>query len=78
MQGIQKLLVIAVFLVIVYNLGSALWYMLHKPEVQDDVSRTRVVRALTRRIAISIGLILLVAIALYTGILQSHGIRVGH
>ena len=72
MQGLQKLLVVGVFLIIVYNLGAALWYMYNR---QGDEKRT--VNALTRRIAVSVGLILVIAVLLYTGVLESHGIRVG-
>lgn len=72
MQGLQKLFVIAVFIAIVYNLGAALWFM-----IKDKGGSDRTVNALTRRIAISVGLIALVGIALYTGVIESHGIRVG-
>jgi len=72
MQGLQKLLVIAVFLVIVYNLGAALWYMLN-----DKKGGEQTVKALTRRIAISVALIAVIGVLLYTGVLESHGIRVG-
>lgn len=72
MQGVQKLLVVAVFGVIVYNLGAALWYM-----VTNQSAEQRTVKALTRRIAISVVLIGVVGVLLYTGVIESNGIRVG-
>jgi len=58
-----KLLLIIVFLaVILWNLGAGLYYML------VDKGRTkRTVNALTRRIALSVGLILLVVFAIWMG-----------
>ncbi|PIV34759.1 MAG: DUF2909 domain-containing protein [Lysobacterales bacterium CG02_land_8_20_14_3_00_62_12] len=67
----QKLLIVGVFLVILYNLGAGLYYLL------VDKGRTdRTVNALTRRIAISLGLILMIALAAWMGWIQPHGIRV--
>jgi hypothetical protein len=66
----MKTLVIVAFLgLILYNLGAGLWYML-----VDDSSSKRTVNALTKRIALSIGLILLVIIGMYTGVLEMHGV----
>lgn len=66
----MKTLVIVAFLgLILYNLGAGLWYML-----VDDSSSKRTVNALTKRIALSIGLILLVMIGMYTGIVEPHGV----
>lgn len=68
---LQKLLIVGVFLVILYNLAAGLYYML------TDKGRTdRTVNALTRRIAISLGLILVVVFAVWMGWIQPHGIRV--
>ncbi len=68
----QKILIITVFLVILYNLGAGLYYMM-----TDKGSTNRTVNALTRRIAISVGLILLVMFAAWMGWIEPHGIRVG-
>ena len=66
----MKTLVIVAFLgLILYNLGAGLWYML-----VDDSNSKRTVNALTKRIALSIGLILLVMIGMYTGVLEMHGV----
>jgi succinate dehydrogenase/fumarate reductase cytochrome b subunit len=67
----QKLLIVGVFLVILYNLGAGLYYLL-----VDKGTTDRTVNALTRRIAISLGLILMIALAAWMGWIQPHGIRV--
>jgi succinate dehydrogenase/fumarate reductase cytochrome b subunit len=67
----QKIFIVAVFLVIVYNLGAGLYYMM-----ADKGTTNRTVNALTRRIAISVALILLVALAAKMGWIEPHGIRV--
>lgn len=68
----QKLVIIAVFLLILYNLGAGLYYMM-----TDKGATNRTVNALTRRIAISVILILMVMFAAWMGWIQPHGIRVG-
>ena len=66
----MKTLVIVAFLgLIVYNLFAGLYYML-----TDDASSTRTVKALTKRIGLSIALILLVVIGIATGIVEPHGV----
>lgn len=67
-----KILIVAVFLVIVYNLGAAFWYML-----ADRSKSDRTVNALTRRIGISVGLIVLVMAAIGAGIIEPHGVFPG-
>lgn len=66
----MKTLVIVGFLVLIlYNLGAGLYYML------VDVGTTkRTVNALTKRIALSVVLILLVVIGIATGIVEPHGV----
>ena len=69
----MKTLVILGFLaLILYNLGAGLYYML-----VDKGTTNRTVNALTRRIALSVALILLVAVGIATGYIQPHGISVG-
>jgi len=70
MRAEIKLLLIIVFLaVILWNLGAGLYYML------VDKGRTkRTVNALTRRIALSVGLILLVVFAIWMGWIEPHGV----
>ncbi len=65
----QKLLIIAFMLVIVYNLGAGLYYMM-----VDKGQSNRTVKALTRRIVLSVALIALIAIGIATGYIQPHGI----
>ena len=66
----MKTLVIVAFLcLILYNLGSGLYYML-----VDDASSKRTVNALTKRIALSVALILFVILAIYMGWITPHGV----
>ena len=66
-----KTLFIAVFLLIVFSLGSALYHLVnHKSEAPSD----KTVKALTFRIALSIVLFIIVFLAIATGILQPQGI----
>ncbi|MBD8525718.1 twin transmembrane helix small protein [Pseudoxanthomonas sp. CAU 1598] len=63
-------LIIAFLLLILYNLGAGLYYML-----TDKGQSDRTVNALTRRIALSVALIILVIIGIATGVIQPHGIQ---
>ena len=54
---------------ILYNLGAGLYYML-----VDKGTTKRTVNALTRRIALSVLLILLVIAGIATGIIEPHGL----
>jgi len=65
----KTLLIVAVLLVILWNLGAGLYYML-----VDKGGSKRTVNALTRRIAISIALILGVILAAWMGLLEFHGV----
>ena len=65
----QKLLIIAVLVVIVWNLGAGLYYMM-----VDKGKTNRTVRALSWRIGISVALILMVCAGIYTGWIKPHGI----
>ena len=63
-------IVIVVFLVaILWNLGAGLYYMM-----TDKGGSDRTVKALTRRIGLSVLLIVLIIIGIATGIIQPHGI----
>lgn len=66
---LQKLIVIAFLVVILYNLGAGLYYML-----SDRGKTDRTVKALTRRIALSVALILLIVLGIWTGMITPHGI----
>jgi hypothetical protein len=65
----KTLLIIAVLILILWNLGAGLYYML-----VDKGESKRTVNALTRRIALSVALIIGVIIAAKMGWIEFHGI----
>lgn len=65
----KTLLIIAVLILILWNLGAGLYYML-----VDKGESKRTVNALTRRVALSIALILGIVIAAKMGWIEFHGI----
>lgn len=69
----QKLLIIVVFLAVVFNLGAALYYMM-----SDRGQTDRTVKSLTWRIGLSVGLILVICVMIWTGWINPHGTVVGH
>ena len=68
-DSLKTLLIIAVLILIVWNLGAGLYYML-----VDKGTTKRTVNALTKRVALSVGLILFIALAIYMGWITPHGI----
>jgi succinate dehydrogenase/fumarate reductase cytochrome b subunit len=68
--SMEKLLIIAVLVVIVWNLGAGLYYM-----IVDKGTTNRTVRALSWRIGLSVGLILLVVLGIYTGVIKPHDLQ---
>ena len=68
-DSLKTLLIIAFLVVILYNLGAGLYYMM-----VDKGETNRTVKALTWRIALSVALILLVALAICMGWIKPHGI----
>ncbi|MEO8000613.1 MAG: twin transmembrane helix small protein [Arenimonas sp.] len=72
MFTVQKLLIIGVLIVILYNLGAGLYYMM-----VDKGKSNRTVKSLSWRIGLSVGLILLVILGIYTGVIKPHGINQG-
>jgi TRAP-type C4-dicarboxylate transport system permease large subunit len=64
-----KIILVVVFLVVLWNLGQALYFMMTD---KDDDRRT--VWALTRRIGLSLVLIAMVALGIWMGWLHPHGI----
>ena len=68
-DSLKTLLIIAFLIVIVWNLGAGLYYML-----VDKGESKRTVNALTRRIALSVALIVLVIVAIKMGWITPHGI----
>ncbi|MCD9045284.1 MULTISPECIES: twin transmembrane helix small protein [unclassified Luteimonas] len=70
MNDSLKILLIAAFLVLIlWNLGTGLYYML-----VDKGETKRTVNALTKRIGLSVALILLVMLAIWMGWIEPHGV----
>lgn len=64
------LAIVAFLLLILYNLGAGLYYMM-----TDKGTTDRTVRALTWRIGLSVLLILLVILGIATGVIHPHGVN---
>lgn len=67
---LTKLLIVAVLLFIVFTLFRALFALMHK-----GADRTTVVRALTIRVAFSIGLFVVLLVSAKLGWIETHGLR---
>ena len=67
---LAKFLVVAIFVGVMASLASALVYL-----VKDRGQSERTVRALTMRVGISIGLLVLLLVLWALGLIQPHGIR---
>ncbi len=65
-----KLIIIAFIVVILYNLGAGLYYMM-----VDKGTTDRTVRSLTWRIGLSVALIVLVILGIWTGVIQPHDVN---
>jgi succinate dehydrogenase/fumarate reductase cytochrome b subunit len=65
----KTVLVVGFLALILYNLGAGLYYMM-----VDKGQTNRTVKALTKRIALSVALILLVVAGIAPGYIQPHGI----
>jgi len=68
-DSLKTLVIIAFLALILWNLGAGLYYMMI-----DKGQTRRTVNALTKRIALSIALILLVVLAHYMGWIEFHGV----
>lgn len=66
---IYKIALVIMFLVVVFNLGQALYYM-----TTDRGKSKRTANALTRRIALSLVLIFMVIVAIAAGWIHPHGV----
>ena len=66
----EKLLIIAFVLLILWNLGAGLYYMM-----VDKGKTDRTVKSLSWRIGLSVLLILLVMLGIFTGVIKPHGIH---
>ena len=69
METIYKVALVIMFLVVIFNLGQALYFMM--TDKDDD---KRMVWALTRRISLSLVLIAMVALGYWMGWLHPHDI----
>ena len=65
----QKLLIIAFLILILWNLGAGLYYMM-----VDKGKTDRTVKSLTWRIGLSVALIGLVVAGILSGVIKPHGI----
>ena len=68
-DSLKTLLIIAFLILIVWNLGAGLYYML-----VDKGQSKRTVNSLTKRIGLSVALILFVVLAIYMGWITPHGV----
>lgn len=66
---ITRLIVLAFFVAIVYNLGAAAYYMMN-----SEGADKRMAWALTRRIGLSVLLIALVVLGIWSGLIRPHGL----
>jgi succinate dehydrogenase/fumarate reductase cytochrome b subunit len=66
---ITTIVILIILAAIVFNLGAGLYFMM-----TDKGQTDRTVKALTRRIGLSVLLIILVIIGILTGIIKPHGI----
>ncbi|MEO8803744.1 MAG: twin transmembrane helix small protein [Rudaea sp.] len=64
-----KIIIVAFLIVIIYNLGAGMYYMM-----TDKGKTDRTVKALTWRIGLSVALILLIILGIATGVIKPHGI----
>ena len=66
---LSKVLIVVFLIAIVWNLGAGMFYMM-----TDKNGSDRTVKALTKRIALSVLLIVLIIICMQSGYIQPHGI----
>ena len=66
---LTTIVIIILLAAIIYNLGAGLYFMM-----QDKGQTDRTVKALTRRIGLSVLLIILVIVGILTGVIKPHGI----
>ncbi|HSW68784.1 MAG TPA: twin transmembrane helix small protein [Gammaproteobacteria bacterium] len=66
-----KIIIVLFLIVIVYSLGSALYYLAHE---RNEADADRVVKALTWRIGLSLLLFVLLFVAYAMGWVNPHGV----
>lgn len=67
---VTKIIVIIAMILILYSLGSGMYYLLN-----DKAESTRTVKALTWRIGLSLALFIFLFIAFHFGWLHPHGLE---
>lgn len=67
---LQTLLIVGFLILILYHLGAGLYYM-----IVDKGATRRTVNSLTWRIGLSMALIALVMLGIFTGVIQPHGVQ---
>ena len=68
-MSLTTIVIIILLAAIVYNLGAGLYFMM-----TDRGQTDRTVKALTRRIGLSVLLIILVIVGILAGVIKPHGI----
>jgi putative copper export protein len=68
-----KIIVVIFLAIIVYSLGSALYYLAHEQK-DSEADANRVVKALTWRISLSLLLFILLFVAYGLGWIKPHGV----
>ena len=68
-DSLKTLLIVGVLILILWNLGAGLYYML-----VDKGQTKRTVNSLTKRIGLSVALILFVVLAIKMGWITPHGV----
>ena len=71
LASLYKAVLIIVFLLVIFELGQALYFMM-----KDRNGGTRTVWALTRRVILSLLLLILIAVGLWTGILHTQAVPI--
>ena len=66
---LTTIVILILFAAIIYNLGAGLYFMM-----TDKGKTDRTVKALTRRIGLSVLLIALVIVGILAGLIKPHGI----
>jgi succinate dehydrogenase/fumarate reductase cytochrome b subunit len=68
-DSLKTLLIVAFMIMIVWNLGAGLYYLLI-----DRGQTKRTVRALSWRIGLSVTLFALIVLGIWSGLIKPHGI----
>lgn len=74
MQGLIRVLIVGVLAAIVASLGSALYHLSKGGQGDAEQSR-KLARALTVRVALSLGLFLLLLLAWRVGLIAPHDVQ---